>query len=221
MADDESRIEGGQHDAEGDEAEQLAIMKRMLELAEQQTLLSLERTRMASDRSRMSADRSRMSEDRSRMSADRSQMSAQRSRMSADRSDMSSDRSEMSQMRSYHNAERTLSVWVRTALSLMVLGIAMDRFGLLLHGLPGSALAAQAGPTNLLDLLSTAAGAALVLMGIFMALITAWRFHAYARDWRLNHELPAHHGPFLATSFALLTAAFGILLLVLMLLFAA
>lgn len=130
---------------------------------------------------------------------------------------MSAERSEMSQTRSYHNAERTLSVWIRTALSLMVLGIAMDRFGLLLHGVPGGGPLAAAG---LLDTVSTAAGAALVLVGILMALVTGWRFFAYARDWRKNHKLPAYHGPFLATSFAAMTAAFGVLLLVLMLMFA-
>jgi hypothetical protein len=38
---------------------------------------------------------------------------------------------EMSAERSYMNAERTLAVWVRTALALMIFGIAVDRFGLL------------------------------------------------------------------------------------------
>ncbi|HET9679633.1 MAG TPA: DUF202 domain-containing protein [Gammaproteobacteria bacterium] len=170
--------------------EQIAIMKQVLAAAEKQTELSEERTKMAADRSRMSADRSRMS----------------------------AERSEMSQVRSYHNAERTLSVWVRTALSLMVLGIAMDRFGLLLHRVPIENGNIQ--NSGMLNSISTWSGAALVVMGIFMTLVTGWRFWAYSRQWRKNHELPPHHGPFLATFFAVMTAIFGILLLVLMLAFA-
>lgn len=203
-----------------DEPEQITIMKQMLALAEKRNELAVERTRMSQDRSRMSADRSRMSEDRSRMSADRSRMSEERSQMSADRSRMSLDRSEMSETRSYHNAERTLSVWVRTALSLMVLGIAMDRFGLLLHRIPGGKHYARLHSNELLNALSMWTGAALVLLGIFMTLVTGARFVAYANDWKRRHRLPAHHGPYLAAFFALMTAFFGILLLTLMLIFA-
>lgn len=171
---------------------QLAIMQQMLVLAQQQVELS-------ADRSRMSADRSRLSEDRSRMSA---------------------ERSEMSEQRCYHNAERTLSVWVRTSLSLMVLGMAVDQFGLLLHGVPASRNYAQLHGNWVLNTLSSWSGAALVLMGVFMALITGWRFMAYAQGWRKAHQLPAFHNPWLATFFALMAALFGLVLLSLMWLFA-
>ncbi len=211
---------------EKDEPEQIAIMREMLELAKEQaelsrvrTRMSADRSRMSEDRSRMSADRSRMSEDRSRMSAERSRLSEDRSRMSADRSRMSADRSEMSETRSYHNAERTLSVWVRTALSLMVLGIAMDRFGLLLHRVPGGKHYGTLHANALLDAVSAWAGAGLVALGIFMTMVTGLRFIAYARTWSRQHRLPPHHGPYLAAFFALMTGIFGILLLVLMLLF--
>jgi uncharacterized membrane protein YidH (DUF202 family) len=49
------------------------------------------------------------------------------------------DRSEMSEVRSYQNAERTLSVWVRTALALMICGLAIDRFGFVVDGSAGAA----------------------------------------------------------------------------------
>lgn len=198
---------------EKDEPEQLVIMRQMLELAEKQLEQSLVRTQLSEDRSRMSEDRSRMSAERSRMSEDRSEMSADRSRMSA-------DRSEMSEARSYQNAERTLSVWVRTALSLMIFGIAIDRFGLLLHKVPGGENYPLLRNNDLLARMSDWAGAALVLLSVFMALSTGLRFLAYARTWRQRHVLPPYHGPFLATFFALMTAAFGVLLLVMMLLFA-
>ena len=43
---------------------------------------------------------------------------------------------ELSLQRSYMNTERTLAVWTRTALSLMIFGIAVDRFGLLMRHPP-------------------------------------------------------------------------------------
>lgn len=191
---------------EEQEPEQLRLMKRMVELAEYQVELAKQRTEMSADRSRMSADRSRMSEDRSRMSADRSRMSQERSTMSAQRSEMSEDRS-------YLNAERTLSVWTRTSLALMVFGIAVDRFALLLRHptTPPGQIPAYS--------LSSLTGAALVAFGILMVLATGFRFLFYARDWRRRHSPVRLHGPYLAFSFAMLTALFGIGLLVLMLAF--
>jgi putative membrane protein len=182
------------------EPEQLRLMKRMVELAEYQVELARQRTEMSADRSRMSLDRSRMSAERSDMSADRSKMSAQRS--------------EMSEHRSYLNAERTLSVWIRTALTLMVAGIAVDRFALLLrHGIsnPG---ATRPQP----HMLSTLGGAALVAFGTAMVLVCGFRYLAYARQWRREHMPIPWHGPYLAFSFAMLAAAFGIALLAAMLL---
>ena len=126
---------------------------------------------------------------------------------------MSADRSQMSAERNYMNAERTLSVWVRTALALMVFGIAMDRFGLLLHRLP------SVGGHWHPNLLSTWGGAALVTLGVIVAVTTGIRFLAYVVAYRRNHEVPTHHGPFLGPFFALCTAIFGVALLVLLLFF--
>lgn len=196
---------GGDKTTGNEEPEQLRLMKRMVELAEYQTELSRQRTAMSVERNRMSADRSRMSEDRSRMSADRSRMSEDRSRMSA-------ERSEMSENRSYQNAERTLSVWTRTALALMVFGIVLDRFMLLVRR--------QMMPEHLSAYpLSHFAGAALVAFGIVMALASGLRFLAYAMDWRRKHMPMRFHGPYLASSFAVLTVLFGIGVLVLLLTF--
>lgn len=149
------------------------------------------------------------------------ELAEQQTRMSAERSRMSAERSEMSEQRCYHNAERTLSVWVRTALSLMVLGMAVDQFGLLLHGVPASRTYASLHGNELLNGLSQWSGAALVLLGVFMAAITGWRFLAYAQSWRREHRLPPFHNPWLATFFALMAAIFGVALLLLMWLFAA
>lgn len=140
--------------------------------------------------------------------------------LSEDRSRMAAERSEMSEQRSYMNAERTLSVWVRTALAVMVFGIAVNRFGLLLDKLPGTSLPVRMHPSELLDALSIWCGVALVVLAVLMATTSGLRFLAYARDWRSQHTLPARHGPYLATSFALMVAMFGVLLLVIMLVFA-
>lgn len=147
------------------------------------------------------------------------ELSIQRTQLSEDRSRMSAERSEMSAERSYMNAERTLSVWVRTALAMMVFGMAVNRFGLLLHKVPGAGLPARMHPGELLDGLSFWCGVALVALAVLMATTTGLRFLAYARDWRSRHALPIRHEPYLATSFALMVTVFGLLLLVIMLVF--
>lgn len=167
---------------ENPDPEQIALMKRVVELAEQQTALAATRTQQ---------------------SAERSQMSAERSEMSAERS--------------YMNAERTLSVWTRTALSLMVFGIAVDRFGLLLRHEPWP----HPGNPMLPSPLSTLGGVILVALGVFMVATCAIRYLAYARAYRRTHAWPTRHAPYLAFTFAVLVALFGIALLVVLLVFTA
>lgn len=150
----------------GPEPDQLALMRRVVELAEEQTRQSAERT-------------------------------------------------EQSAERSYMNAERTLSVWTRTALSLMVFGIAVDRFGLLLRHEPWP----HAGSRLLPNPLSTIGGVVLVALGVLMVLACGFRYLAYAIAWGRLHTWPKRHAPWLAFSFAMGVAAFGVALLVVLLLF--
>lgn len=135
--------------------------------------------------------------------------------LSLKRTQMSAERSEMSAERSYMNAERTLSVWIRTALALMIFGIAIDRFGLLLRELPVNTLRAH----RYSNALSNWMGVALVALGVLMALATGTRFLIYAVTYRREHRWPVHHGPFLAPFFALMTAVFGLALLIILLVF--
>jgi uncharacterized membrane protein YidH (DUF202 family) len=125
--------------------------------------------------------------------------------------DYSLERSEKSEVRSYQNAERTLSVWVRTALALMICGLAIDRFGLMVDGSAGAARGL------LLDRISTWTSIGLVLLGVVMVLATGLRFFAYSRAWRRRHRPPPFHGPYLASFFAVMVAIFGIVLLAIML----
>src|SRR5699024_3474979 len=80
-------------------------------------------------------------------------------------------RTDMSATRSYHNAERTLSVWIRTALSAMIFGLAIDRFGLMLRGVsehPQTLFGHPSTPT-------TITGAFLVLFSVIMSLSAGLR----------------------------------------------
>ncbi|HEX5340414.1 MAG TPA: hypothetical protein VFX47_05995, partial [Gammaproteobacteria bacterium] len=101
------------------------------------------------------------------------------------------------------------------ALSLMIFGIAIDRFGLMLREAPLSALHSHL-QSNTLSMWS---GAVLVALGVLMVLATGVRFLAYAAVYRRRHVWPASHGPYLASAFALLVAVFGIALLVILLAF--
>ncbi|MEO6969114.1 MAG: DUF202 domain-containing protein [Rhodanobacteraceae bacterium] len=114
---------------------------------------------------------------------------------------------EMSAQRSYLNAERTLSVWTRTALALMVFGIAVDRFGLLLRHDTTAGHPLQ-------DPLSTLGGVILVALGVLMALATGIRFLMYARAYRCEFQVPLRHGPSLAFAFAMGVAIIGAALLI-------
>lgn len=124
---------------------------------------------------------------------------------------------ELSLQRSYMNTERTLAVWTRTALSLMIFGIAVDRFGLLMNHPPWHV----ADLSRLLpNPLSTLGGVVLVAMGVAILLAAGVRFLAYGLKWyRLNPRKVAYHTPWLAFSFAMLMAAFGIALLVVLCVF--
>lgn len=141
----------------------------------------------------------------------RTELAKYRTSMAEQRTRMSLDRSELSAERSYMAAERTLSVWVRTALGLMVFGLAIDRFGLTLLQAPTQGAAVNSSS------LSAFGGTALVAFGVLMAATTGLRFVAYARSYRARHDVPRHHGPFLAPMFAALVVAFGVALLFLLL----
>lgn len=127
----------------------------------------------------------------------------------------SEQRSEMSEFRSFLNGERTLSVWVRTALAEMIAGLAIDRFGLLFHGASSAGQVASPAGT-LLDAASAWTSMGLIVLGIVTVLATGIRFWRYAMDWRGRHTFPAHHGPYLAPSLAIMAGVFGVILLIIM-----
>lgn len=139
------------------------------------------------------------------MSKDRTAMSKKRSEMSADRSKMSSDRSEMSAQRSYMNNERTLSVWVRTSLSAMIFGIAIDRYGLMIVG-------STTHPDTLFGHMSTSTsliGAALILLSVLMALTAVWRFLIFIKRYKKEFSPPYNYNGWLPAIYAFMVVLFG------------
>ena len=119
---------------------------------------------------------------------------------------------EMSRRLVYLAAERTLSSWIRTALSLMALGFVIDRFGLLVHSLPLSPGHAALYPR----ILSTWAGAILIGMGVLMSIAAGVRYLRFSIAFHRDGNTRVRHGILGGAVFALLLAAFGIALIVLL-----
>jgi len=109
-------------------------------------------------------------------------------------------------------AERTLSAWIRTALSLMALGFVIDRFGLILHRMPSSPGSMPLYPR----MLSTWSGSALVGMGVLMALAAGIRYLHFALAFRRDRSTALGPSLHIGALFALGLAVFGIVLIVLL-----
>ena len=112
------------------------------------------------------------------------------------------------------NVDRTLATWTRTALSLVVLGVLVDRYGVLVNAPrahPGTPLAP--------DPLYSVGGIALIALGTLMALACAIRHQAYRRRWNRVFAEFGSLGPWLACTFAVGTVVAGLALVALLLLF--
>lgn len=127
---------------------------------------------------------------------------------------LSQYRNELAAQRTYMNTERTLSVWIRTALAIMIFGIAVAKLELIVNQLSG--ISEHINHTA--HFLQTI-GALLIIFSIFMALSSGWRFAIYARKYKETHQFPDHHKPWLPIIYACMIALFGIVLIILMLLF--
>lgn len=119
---------------------------------------------------------------------------------------------ELSRRLVYLAAERTLTSWVRTALSLMALGFVIDRFGLILQmlhkGLNGTDPGSRA--------LSTWAGSLFIGLGAAMALVAGIRFFRFARAYHRESLTGVRHGIYVGAGFALALTLLGIGLVVLL-----
>ncbi len=113
----------------------------------------------------------------------------------------------------YMNVDRTLATWTRTALSLIVLGVLVDRYGVLVNAPrlhPGTPLAP--------DPLYSVGGIALLALGTLMALACTIRHQAYRRRWNRVFAEFGKFGPWLACTYAVGVIVTGVVLTILLLL---
>ncbi len=113
--------------------------------------------------------------------------------------------------RSYMNAERTLSVWIRTALAAMIFGIAINRLDILFFK-----MGLQIKHLATIEIYTKTIGFGLVFFSLFIAISSGIRFIAYVKNYKKDYPLPRHYNPWLPTSYAFLTVLFGVFLLFLM-----
>jgi putative membrane protein len=85
----------------------------------------------------------------------------------------------------YFAAQRTMLAWVRTGIALMGFGFVVARFGLFLREL---ATARDLKPAHSSDT-SLWVGTSLLIAGVIVILIAAYRFNAFARAFRRGHIL--------------------------------
>ena len=117
---------------------------------------------------------------------------------------------ELSRRLVYLAAERTLTSWLRTALSLIALGFVIDRFDLVLEMLHKGA--ADAGSRTM----SVWAGSLLIGLGATMALAAGTRYLRFAIAYHREGRTGVRHGIYLGAIFSFVLALIGIALVVLL-----
>lgn len=115
----------------------------------------------------------------------------------------------------YMNVDRTLATWTRTALTLIVFGAVVDRYGILLLRPHLEHMGTRLAPNPV----SSLAGILLVAIGAFIATTAAIRHGRYAISWNRTYGRDPSFGPWLAFPFAVGVALFGIAMLAILLVF--
>ncbi len=119
---------------------------------------------------------------------------------------------ELSRRLVYLAAERTLTSWIRTALSLMALGFVIDRFALVLDLMPAASTHAQ----TYAHAPWTWSGSVLIGMGGAMALGAGVRYVRFEVAFYRQRSTRVGHGVGIGAAFAILLALFGVALIVLL-----
>ena len=122
---------------------------------------------------------------------------------------------ELSRRLVYLAAERTLTSWVRTALSMMALGFVIDRFGLVLQLLPAASRQAQTHPRAVWAW----SGSILIGVGAAMALGAGARYLRFAIAYHRERITRVRHGIVIGAAFSMLLGFFGVALIVLLTVF--
>ena len=134
----------------------------------------------------------------------------------------------------YMNVDRTLATWTRTALTLIVFGLVVDRYGILLlrphlehvgtrlapnpmssvAGMLLIAITGSAGKTT-----TNITGIFLISIHEFIATAAAVRHQRYMAVWNRTYGRDRSFGPWLALPFAVGVAVFGLATLAILLAF--
>lgn len=107
----------------------------------------------------------------------------------------------------YLAAERTLSSWIRTALSLMVLGFVVDRFDLLRQAFGGKSVASLQART-----LWHLGGSILIALGAVMAVVASIYYLRFALRYRRNGSTEVGGSLVVAALFTFVLGACGVAL---------
>lgn len=111
--------------------------------------------------------------------------------------------------RVFFAAERTLLAWVRTGITLMVLGFVVARFGLFLS------LLANTSITNVYHMpnhwLSNALGFSLILTGSMTIILSQFNHHYYVKTLPI-HDIPTRPITWLTAFLAVAVSLVGLLL---------
>lgn len=78
--------------------------------------------------------------------------------------------------------ERTFLAWVRSSVSIIALGFLVERFDLFIASLAPAASAAKAAITGPRAEFGHIAGLTLIVVGMVMIAVSAWRFRRTARE---------------------------------------
>ena len=115
----------------------------------------------------------------------------------------------------YMNVDRTLATWTRTALTLIVFGLVVDRYGILLLRPHLDHVGTRLAPNPM----SSVAGMLLIAIGAFIATAAAVRHQRYMAVWNRTYGRDRSFGPWLALPFAVGVAVFGLATLAILLAF--
>jgi putative membrane protein len=107
--------------------------------------------------------------------------------------------------RIYMAAERTFLAWIRTAVAFMGFGFILARFGLFLRELAVT----SAAPPHTASAFSMPVGVALIVIGIWVSVFAAARYHRYIRGIDQG-QFRSAFGSMFAYAVAVLLALLGL-----------